>query len=88
MLMTPTFKRAYKKLHSNQKKAVNDAVFEIKTDPDLGTEKKGDLSGVFVYKFNCVGQLYLLAYEYDPCTRVLLALGLHENFYRDLKRTR
>jgi len=28
----------------------------------------------------------LLAYEWDPNTRVLLLLGSHENFYRDLKR--
>ena len=38
-----------------------------------------------VYKFDCVNQQYLLAYEYDPKTRILLALGVHENFYRDLK---
>jgi hypothetical protein len=28
----------------------------------------------------------LLAYEYDPHARMLLLLGSHENFYRDLKR--
>jgi hypothetical protein len=28
----------------------------------------------------------LLAYEYDPKTRLLLLLGSHENFHRDLKR--
>jgi hypothetical protein len=28
----------------------------------------------------------LLAYEWNPTTRVLLLLGSHENFYRDLKR--
>ena len=48
--------------------------------------KKGDLAGVFVYKFKCIGQLTLLAYEYDTATRKLLLLGSHENFYRNLKR--
>jgi hypothetical protein len=28
----------------------------------------------------------LLAYEWDPKQRLLLALGVHENFYRDLKK--
>ncbi len=87
VLMMPTFKRAYKKLHANQKKAVNAAVLDIVANPAIGTEKRGDLAGVFVYKFDCIGQLFLLAYEYDPATRILLALGVHENFYRDLKRS-
>ena len=51
-----------------------------------GQARKGDLAGVFVYKFDCVNQVYLLAYEYDPQTRVLLLVGAHENFYRNLKQ--
>ena len=80
------FKRAYKRLHLNQKADVDVAVAEIVRDPTPGEPKKGDLAGVFVYKFKCNGQLTLLAYEYDPGTRLLLLLGSHENFYRDLKR--
>jgi len=30
--------------------------------------------------------LFLLAYEFDENEVLLLALGAHENFYRDLKR--
>lgn len=81
------FKRAYKRLHPNQKADVDDAVAEIVRDPTIGEAKKGDLAGVFVHKFKCNEQLMLLlAYEYDPGTRLLLLLGSHENFYRDLKR--
>ncbi|MDD1632589.1 MAG: type II toxin-antitoxin system RelE/ParE family toxin [Methylococcaceae bacterium] len=80
------FKRAYKRLHPNQKADVDDAVADIVRDPTIGEAKKGDLAGVFVHKFKCNGQLTLLAYEYDPGTRLLLLLGSHENFYRDLKR--
>jgi len=80
------FKRAYKRLHPNQKADVDDAVADIVQDPTLGKPKKGDLAGVFVHKFKCNGQLTLLAYEYDPNTRLLLLLSAHENFYRDLKR--
>jgi len=80
------FRRAYKRLHPNQKADVDDAVAAIIADPTLGEAKKGDLAGVFVYKFQCVGNRFLLAYEYDPATRLLLLVGAHENFYRDLKR--
>lgn len=81
----PAFKRAYKKLHNNQREAVHSAIRAVITDPNLGEEKRGDLAGVFVYKFDCVSQLFLLAYQWDETKRVLLALGPHENFYRDLK---
>jgi len=86
VVQTAVFRRAYRKLHSNQKADVDRAVAMIISDPAVGEAKKGDLAGVYVYKFQCVGQLYLLAYEYDPATRLLLLLGSHENFYRDLKR--
>jgi mRNA-degrading endonuclease RelE of RelBE toxin-antitoxin system len=81
----PAFKRTYRKLHNNQREAVHLAIRAVITDPKLGEEKKGDLAGVFVYKFDCVNQQYLLAYQWDETKRVLLALGPHENFYRDLK---
>ena len=86
ILQTNAFLRAYKKLHNKQKDAVDQAVTAIVSDPTLGKAKKGDLSGVYVHKFDCVNQLFLLAYEYEPATRVLLLVGTHENFYRNLKR--
>ena len=86
VLQSAVFKRAYKRLHPNQKADVDDAVADIAQDPTLGEAKKGDLAGVFVHKFKASGQLTLLAYEYDPGTRLLLLLGTHENFYRELKR--
>ncbi|MGA0141767.1 MAG: type II toxin-antitoxin system RelE/ParE family toxin [Burkholderiaceae bacterium] len=65
---------------------VDDAVEAIVKAPDLGEAKRGDLAGVYVYKFKSNSQLMLLAYAWDPETRMLLLLGSHENFYRDLKR--
>lgn len=86
VFQTNLFSRSYKKLHFKQKAEVDQAVAAIVQDPTLGEAKKGDLAGVFVYKFKCNDQLTLLAYEYDPKTRLLLLLGSHENFYRNLKR--
>lgn len=86
VLQSASFKRAYKRLRANQRTDADDAVAVIVREPTLGETKKGDLAGVFVYKFTCVGQLMLLAYEYDPQTRMLPLLGAHENFYREPKR--
>ena len=80
------FARTYKKLLLQQKKDVNTAFEVIVSNPLVGDAKRGDLSGVYVYKFKSETQLLLLAYEFDPQTRHLLLLGTHENFYRDLKR--
>ena len=83
---TSAFARTYKKLHLLQKKDVDTAVEVIVSNPLVGDAKRGDLSGVYVYKFKSQTQLLLLAYEFYPQTRHLLLLGTHENFYRDLKR--
>jgi mRNA-degrading endonuclease RelE of RelBE toxin-antitoxin system len=82
----PAFKKAYKKLHANQVSAVDDAIKAIIKNPQIGEEKKEDLCGVFVYKFKIHHQEILLAYEWDPKKKLLLALGVHENFYRNLKK--
>jgi len=88
VVQTPTFIRQSKKLHKNQKKVLDDAVRTIMKDPSIGEMKKGDLSGIQVFKFRMTKQLTLLAYEVfqEQLKLVLLALGTHENFYRDLKR--
>ena len=83
----PSFKRVYKKLHKQDREIVNEAILAIANNPTIGEEKKGDLAGVFVYKFKMHNQEFLLAYEWDPLSRLLLALGVHENFYRDLKKS-
>ena len=86
VLQSAMFMRAYKRLHPNQKADVDAAVVAIVLNPTIGEAKTGDLTGVFVHKFKCNGQLTLLAYEYDEVSRFLRLLGSHENFYRDLKR--
>ena len=66
--------------------AVDQAVEDIVSDLSIGELKKADSSGIYVYKFDCVNQLFLLAYEYDLDNRVLLLVGTYENFYRNIKR--
>lgn len=87
IVVAPTFARAVKKLHRDQKAELDEAVQAIVENPLLGEAKVGDLAGVRVFKFRMTNQLCLLAYtQEDEETVKLLALGAHENFYRDLKR--
>lgn len=88
---SPSFIRIAKKLHARDKKVLDQAVKDIADDPTIGEEKRGDLSGVFVYKFKLNHQETLLAYELSPNKLtpdevVLLSVGAHENFYVQLKR--
>jgi len=87
VLQTPTFKKAVKKLYQNQKKDLDKAVKELIEDPLLGEQKKGDLSFLRVYKFKMNKNLTLLGYSYQDgkITLELMAIGSHENFYRDIK---
>lgn len=83
---TPTFERHAKKLHLNEKEALDRAVREIMQKPNLGELKRGDLAGVFIYKYKSNVQLWLLAYRVDNQEGItLLLVGPHENFYQSLK---
>jgi mRNA-degrading endonuclease RelE of RelBE toxin-antitoxin system len=88
VLQSPTFKKAVKKLNTNQKQDLDAVIKELMVDPAIGEQKKGDLSFLRVHKFKMNKQLTLLGYSFDDGTLVLalLALGTHENFYRDMKR--
>ena len=53
--------------------------------PAIGQEKKGDLRGVYVYKFKIKTTQYLLAYRFSGENLELIMIGQHENYYRDIK---
>jgi len=61
ILITPTFERAVKKMHRQQKAALDEAVRAIASQPDACETKVGDLTGVKVYKFRMGNLLCLLA---------------------------
>jgi len=52
--------------------------------PHIGSEKKGDLRGVYVHKFKIQTVQYLLAYRFIGNALELIIIGPHENYYRDL----
>ncbi|NQW69500.1 MAG: type II toxin-antitoxin system RelE/ParE family toxin [Betaproteobacteria bacterium] len=87
LLITASFAKATKKLHTPQKVELDTALKFISKDPIIGEAKVGDLLGVYVYKFKLSQQQCLLAYRIvDQESIKLLTFGPHENFYRDLKR--
>lgn len=88
IIQTRHFEKAYKKLHKNQLDDANKAIKEVIDNPEIGEQKKGDLLNIRVHKFKMVKQLILLAYSFDGVAIVLtfIAIGSHENFYRDIKR--
>ena len=71
VLQTPTFNKAVKKLHANQKNDLDKAIKSLMKEPLLGEQKKGDLSFLRVHKFKMAKQLTLLGYSYQEDTVIL-----------------
>jgi mRNA-degrading endonuclease YafQ of YafQ-DinJ toxin-antitoxin module len=88
VLQSGHFSRAIKRLHTQEKGILDNAVKALIANRQAGDLKIGDLSGVRVYKFKVNLDRMLLAYTYNKefDTLTLLAYGAHENFYRDLKK--
>ncbi len=80
-----SFAKRVKKLEKNQKLQLDTEVKKIIQDPSIGSEKKGDLRGVFIHKFKIQNSLYLLSYRILGEDIELIMIGPHENYYRDLK---
>ena len=88
IVRTRRFTRTAKRMHPNVAKATHEAIAGLAKDPTLGEGKKSDLEFFSVYKFHVLDVQYLLAYLVNEEAKeiVLMTVGPHENFYRDLKR--
>jgi len=86
IIQSPIFAKQKKKLHEQPIRDLDKAVESIRNVPSIGEMKVGDLKGVRVHMYTSKSQQVLLAYEVVDTTLFLYAYGLHENFYRDLKR--
>ncbi|MBN1905556.1 MAG: type II toxin-antitoxin system RelE/ParE family toxin [Deltaproteobacteria bacterium] len=80
-----SFEKKVKKMSKAEKDILDKEIHRIAEDPTVGDEKKGDLRGVFVYKFKIKTTQYLLAYRKIERDLELIMVGPHENYYRDLK---
>lgn len=84
------FGKALAKLSEPQLKIVEDEIDKIIDDPELGEQKKGDLSHLRVHKFKMDNQQVLLGYSWleDKIEIYLLQYGSHENFYKKVSGQR
>jgi len=80
-----TFENKAKKLSKQEKETLDDEIKKIAENLLIGEEKKGDLKGVYIYKFNMKSVKYLLSYRMIKSDVELIMIGPHENYYRDLK---
>jgi mRNA interferase RelE/StbE len=79
-----SFARKVKRLKQSEKLDLDQVIRDIINDPSSGAEKKGDLKGIFVYKFKLNKNDYLLAYRIcSENSLELIMIGPHENYYRD-----
>jgi mRNA-degrading endonuclease YafQ of YafQ-DinJ toxin-antitoxin module len=85
VIQSSSFGRKVKKFKYEEKRELDDAIKAIINNPSIGTEKKGDLKGVFVYKLKLIKTEYLLSYRIVGEDLELITIGPHENYYRDLK---
>lgn len=85
IIQSRSFERKVKKLSKQDKLALDKQIRAIAENPSIGEEKKGDLRGVHVHKFNIKTTLYLLSYRLISEDLELIMIGPHQNYYRDLK---
>ena len=81
-----SFETRVKKFNKKEKHELDNEIEKIIKNPSIGSEKKGDLRGIFVHKFNLQNQIYILAYRVNKEGSLeLIMIGPHENYYRNLK---
>jgi mRNA interferase RelE/StbE len=85
IIQSRSFERKVKKFTKREKKKLDEEIQNIVDNPSIGSEKKGELRGVFVHKFKIQTSQYLLAYRFLGENLKLIMIGPHENYYRDLK---
>ena len=81
-----SFEKKIKKMSKPEKDSLDREIKRIVEDPSIGEEKKGDLRGVFVHKFEFKTSQYLLANRRFGEDLELVMIGPHENYHRDLKQ--
>ncbi len=81
-----SFEQKVKRFSLAQKLELDEQIKQIMEYPSIGTEKKGDLRGIYIHKFKIKTIQYLLAYRIIEENLELIMIGPHQNYYRDLKK--
>ena len=86
IIQSRSFEQRVKKLNQAQKMILDEHIRSILENPDIGEEKRGDLSEVFVHKFKIKTIQFLLAYRISEEQLELIMTGPHQHYYRDVKK--
>jgi mRNA interferase RelE/StbE len=85
IIQSRTFEKRVRQFAKQEKKVLDQLIRKIAENTAIGQEKRGELRGVFVYKFKIHATQHLLSYRMaDAETLELIMIGPHENYYRDL----
>ena len=84
-------KNYLKKLNDrNLKDEFKTAILEIREDPSVGIQKRGDLAGIYGYDLYYTGINYEIAYTIEKEAERdyinLIMVGTRENFWKEIKR--
>ena len=85
VIASPLFQKKFKKFRKNEQEKIESEIKKLLKDPSLGEAQKQDLQGILVYKFKVKKQQLLLSCKVSKEALFLIAVGSHENYYRDLK---
>ncbi len=90
VFISRVFEKALDKMDEETLGLVEDEIEAIIDNPEIGTQKKGDISYLYVHKFKVHSQQLLLGYSWQQgeLHLYLLNIGSLENFYRDIKKRR
>lgn len=83
-----SYNKDRKRLASAVIRRLDEVQAQILQDPHRGDRKRGALRHIWVEKFKSQNDQWLVAYAIDDKRDVVyfVAVGQHENFYRDLQR--
>ena len=85
----PAAERYFKKIREKPLlNAFREALTEISENPYAGSEKKGDLAGIYCWNLKYARTDYRIAYRiYEQNGRLVVVImaGTHENFYQEIK---
>ena len=85
IIQSRSFEKKTRRFSKQDKKTLDKQIRKILNNHSIGQEKKGDLRGIYIYKFKLQVVQYLLSYRFVGDDLELIMIGPHENYYRDLK---
>ncbi|MCD8131956.1 MAG: type II toxin-antitoxin system RelE/ParE family toxin [Lachnospiraceae bacterium] len=89
IIFLPPARKYFKKLKDKKlKKLYEDAINELRENPEIGERKTGDLNGIYCYDIYYNRTNYELAYRInylDDKILVIIMAGTRENYYNELR---